>query len=108
MKIIPRFHALRDGWILVHPSSADAGRQSRWRPPAPINRGITCKRRNLYDEYENIAMAKDRAAGSRHLDQYGLRGLGPGTLSDTFRWIDLGVYGHTLQKGRLSGMAGAR
>src|ERR1022692_4275638 len=39
---------------------------------------------------------KDRDAGGRHLDEVGLDGLGPEPLSNTFRWIDLGVHGDTL------------
>jgi hypothetical protein len=51
-----------------------------------------------YDD-ENMPMAEDRAAGSWHLDEYGFDGLGPEPLSDTFRRIDLGVHGDTLQRG---------
>ena len=40
-------------------------------------------------------MAKDRDAGSRHLDQHGFDGLGPEPVSDTIGWIDLAVYGDT-------------
>jgi hypothetical protein len=82
-------HYLADGFQFI--------RVVAWRP------NTQQKEESLYDD-EKIAMAKDRAAGGRHLDEYGFDGLGPEPLSDTFRRIDLGVHGETLQRGFLSGM----
>src|ERR1022692_1647923 len=59
------------------------------------------KGESYYDD-ENIAMAKDRAARSRHLGEHGFRGLGNGPLSAAYGWIDLAIYRADLQRGFLS------
>jgi hypothetical protein len=89
-KKLPRFpHYLADGFQFI--------RVVAWRP------NTQQKEESLYDD-ETMAIATDRDAGSRHRDEYGFDGLGPGALSDTVRWIDLGVHGDTLQRGYLSRM----
>src|SRR5579863_8595785 len=102
------FHActhLPGRWISVHPNCRSDVRKAkrsdglqRLEMAAQHTKG-----ESLYDD-ENIAMAKDRYAGSRHRDEHGFDGLGPGSLSDPHRWIDLAVHGDTLQPGFLSRM----
>src|SRR5580658_167826 len=78
------------------PSGCGKAKQSGGLP-AP---GDGCIR-HVGDSYdENIAMAKDRAARSRHLGERRSHGLEPRALSDAYGWIDLGIYGGPVQRGR--------
>jgi hypothetical protein len=89
-------------------SSAGCGEAKQVAASSAGNGSVTRKRTNLYDEYENIAMAKDRAARSRYLGERRSHGLEPRALSDSYGWIDLGIYGGPVQRDRLFRLARTR
>jgi hypothetical protein len=73
-----------------------------------LPQGDSTTRGEFFYGYEEIAMAKDRLAGSRHGGKYGISGLGPGAVSDMLGLIDLGIHGNTPQLRIRSGMGGTR
>src|SRR5580692_10596743 len=91
------------------PKCSDA--QALGGPPCPKTAECTHTKENIDDEYQDFAMAKDRAAGSRSRDEFGFHGLGQerhGSLSAACGRIYLAIDGGSLQANLLPRLGGTR